>query len=379
MLSSVEPLVEQIHASPTEFVVSLSGGGAGMLAGLLEVPGASRTVLEAAIPYAEEALVAWLGGRPDQFCSSRTARAMSMVAFRRACQYRGPSAPVAGLACTASLATDRPKRGPHRAHLALQTASQTAFWTLHLEKETRSRADEETIVDRLLLNILAEACGLPGSLDLGLRAGETLEQSRAVAPASWQALLLGQSETALHGKPVPRPRGDAVRGVFPGEFNPLHSGHRRMAQIAEEILGVPVEFEISITNVEKPPLDYFEIDRRVRQFEGEQSVWLSRATRFVEKSRLFPGATFVVGIDTLRRIASPKYYNNDPAACQAALEAVAARGCRFLAFGRNLGTGFVSVRDLELPPVLAAICREVPAERFREDVSSTAIRRAGQW
>ena len=34
--------------------------------------------------------------------------------------------------------------------------------------------------------------------------------------------------------------------------------------------------------------------------------------------------------------------------------------------------------DLDLPDVLRSICREVPAKEFREDVSSTALRRSGQ-
>jgi nicotinamide mononucleotide (NMN) deamidase PncC len=376
MPSSVEDLVREIHDAAREFVITLSGGGVVGLADLLTMPGASRTVLEAAIPYSEEALIAWLGGRPDQFCSSRTARAMAMVAFRRGCQYRDSHAPVAGIACTASLATDRPKLGPHRAHVALQTASVTAYWSLLLEKGARTRREEETVVSRLLLNAMADACGIDESLDLGLRPDEAVENLRTVAPPPWQSLLLGEVEMISQGQARPR---EAKRAVFPGEFNPLHVGHQRMAQIAEDILGVPVELEISITNVDKPPLDYLEIQRRVSQFGPDQAVWLSRAARFTEKSRLFPMSTFVVGIDTLRRIAAPRYYGNDPAACAAAIDLIASRGCRFLVFGRNLGTGFVTFRDLELPPKLSALCTEVPAEKFREDITSTSIRRSGQW
>jgi nicotinic acid mononucleotide adenylyltransferase len=175
-----------------------------------------------------------------------------------------------------------------------------------------------------------------------------------------------------------RGSSEGLRAVFPGEFNPLHVGHRRMAEIAKRLLGTPVEFEISINNVEKPPLDYYEIQRRVGQFAPEQTVWLTRAARFVEKARLFPGATFIVGIDTVRRIASPRFYAG-AAACEEAIESIAARGCRFLVFGRNLGTGFVSLGNLDLPSSLQAICQEVPADEFREDVSSTNMRRAGLW
>jgi hypothetical protein len=162
---------------------------------------------------------------------------------------------------------------------------------------------------------------------------------------------------------------------MPGAFNPLHDGHRRMMQIAEEMLGQPAVTELSILNVDKPPLDYMEIERRLGQFPAERPVVLSRAATFDEKSRLFAGATFVVGADTLRRIADPRYYGNDPSACQRAIERIVGQGCRFLVFGRDCGAGFACLSDLDLPETLRTICRDVPAEVFREGVSSTALRK----
>ena len=348
MSLSAQELVTQIHAAPMRMVLAASGGGTGTIAALLQVPGSSRTILEAIVPYCEGSMVAFLGGRPDQFCSERTARAMAMAAFRRARGYEPDSGrSVAGVACTSALLTDRPKSGPHRTHVALQTASQTAFWSLQLTKGARSRAEEEALVDCLLLNAVADACQLPGRLDVTLLAGETIVADRVNAPQAWQDLLLGKVESVCQGAPPDRINGP--RAIFPGEFNPMHIGHQRMAELAQQRLGVPVEFEIATTNVEKPPLDYWEIGRRLTQFTPDQTVWLTRATRFVDKSRLFAGATFVVGIDTLRRLAAPRYYGDDPAACRAAIEAIASRRCRFLVFGRNLGTGFVGLGDLELP------------------------------
>src|SRR4051794_13060530 len=78
-----QQLVERIHATTTPLVVSITGGGSGAIAALLEVPGASATVLEAVIPYSATALEQWLGGPIDHFCSERTARAMAMAAFER--------------------------------------------------------------------------------------------------------------------------------------------------------------------------------------------------------------------------------------------------------------------------------------------------------
>ena len=372
MLLSPDQLVQQVHDSPKRIVLAATGGGSRAIADLLEVPGGSRTLLEAVIPYSAPAMVVFLGGRPDEFCSAGTARAMAMVAFHRARQYEEPGAEPAGIACTASLATDRPKRGPHRVHAALQTATMTAAWWLQLHKDRRTRAEEERLVGRLLLNVIAEACGLESRLQLDLLEGEHVEATRTLASRPWQDLLLGKVEIVRLGEGV-GPAG----AVFPGAFNPLHDGHRRMIEVAQEILQQPVAVEMSIVNVDKPPLDYAEIERRLGQFSAEQLVYLTRAATFEEKSRLFPGATFVIGADTLRRIAVPRYYGENLAAYQCAVERIAERGCRFLVFGRDLGTGFIRLADLDLPEQLRAICREVPLEVFRLDASSTAIRQLG--
>jgi len=44
-----------------------------------------------------------------------------------------------------------------------------------------------------------------------------------------------------------------------------------------------------------------------------------------------------------------------------------------------MGTGFVRLSDLDLPDALRIVCREVPADAFREDVSSTELRKSGAW
>jgi hypothetical protein len=378
---STDQLVQQIHDAPTRIVLSATGGGSRAIADLLEVPGASRTLLEAFVPYSAEAMIDYLGSRPDEFCSQRTARAMAMASFLQA-RKLGRSNPalmslvddLAGVACTAGLVTDRPRRGAHRTHVALQTSSSTTTWSLELLKDRRSRPEEERVAGQLLLNAVAESCGIEARLALDLLEGEKVEESRTHALQLWQDLLLGKVDSVTQGKPAgPNPL------IFPGAFNPIHIGHRRIAQVGSDMLKKTVVMEISILNPDKPPLDYFEIDRRTQQFDSAQSLFLTRAATFEEKARLFPGATFLVGTDTLRRIAMDRYYHNNPVACRTCLEYIAGRGCKFLVFGRDMGTGFMQLADLDLPDVLRDICQEVPPEIFREDVSSTSIRKSGKW
>ena len=79
-----QDLVRGIHASGCQLVMSITGGGSGVIGALLEVPGASATVLEAVVPYSQRALEDCLSGTVDQACSESTARALAMASFDRA-------------------------------------------------------------------------------------------------------------------------------------------------------------------------------------------------------------------------------------------------------------------------------------------------------
>ncbi|MGE0607456.1 MAG: CinA family protein [Pirellulales bacterium] len=380
-------LVRALHDRSLGMVLAVTGGGSGAISALLSVPGASRTVLEAVVPYSAAATADWLGSPPEKYCSARTARAMAAAAFQRSLDLgaRGdpprPGGQTAGVGCTASLASDRPKLGPHRAHVAVQTAAATATWSLELAKDRRTRAEEEQLIAGLILNALAESAELEQRVKLGLFTHEEIDVELTAAPAAWQELLLGrQPLTAAHNAGFDHAEAavNGRRAIFPGAFNPLHAGHQQMAELAGQMLQAAVEYEISIVNVDKPPLDYTEMALRSEQFADNQRLWFSRAATFVEKSRLFPDATFIVGTDTIVRLAAPRYYGHDQAACLAAIAEIAQNGGRFLVFGRSGPAGFETLADLDLPPPLATLCQEVSGDTFRLDISSTELRQAAE-
>jgi len=94
-----------------------------------------------------------------------------------------------------------------------------------------------------------------------------------------------------------------------------------------------------------------------------------------KKAELVPGCIFIVGSDTLLRIGDQVYYDGDAAKRDAAIERIARCGCRFLVFGRMIGSDFRSLADCDVPASLRALCDEVPEPTFREDISSTGLRR----
>jgi hypothetical protein len=238
-----------------------------------------------------------------------------------------------------------------------------------LLKGARTREQEERLATALILNSIADACDVEGSLEASPR-DEPITRRSKTAPPAWTELILGERTLVR----VPDSAANAPAHVlFPGAFNPIHSAHRRMAESASKRLGKPVTFELSIANVDKPPLDYLEIADRLAQFAGDH-VLLTRAPRFVEKARLAPGCTFVVGSDTIIRIADAKYYSGGVEQRDAAIAAIVATGCRFLVFGRLIDSAFCSLSGASIPPVLRKICDEVPESEFREDISSTQLR-----
>jgi hypothetical protein len=173
-----DDLVGRIHATPTMLVIAVTGGGVAVIADLLAVPGASRTVLEASVPYAPTALANLLGADPEQATSAPTAAAMAEACRRRAEILRvGPDVPVAGVACTAALVTDRPRRGDHRAHVGAATGTGTEVWTLGLARGLRDRAGEDRLVSDLVLGAVARACGLAADAP-ALGPGDELSLSR---------------------------------------------------------------------------------------------------------------------------------------------------------------------------------------------------------
>src|SRR5262245_15364828 len=113
MDAEIGPLIAAIHQAPFQCVLALSGGGTSASAALLTTPGGSRTILEVQVPYGERALCEFLGRRPAQFCSLATSQEMARRAYERG-RWLAPTARILGLGCTASLASDRPKKGEHR-------------------------------------------------------------------------------------------------------------------------------------------------------------------------------------------------------------------------------------------------------------------------
>jgi len=170
-------MIAEAQASGRQVVLAITGGGTGAIAELLRVPGGSRLLLEAVVPYEPRSLAEFLGSAPAQACSAETARAMAVRARVRAATLAQPKALPIGLGATASLASDRPKRGEHRCHIAVSSYAATDSISIVLAKGRRDRPGEEDLVARAIVLCLIRGCGVSApSPETLLDAGDTLSE-----------------------------------------------------------------------------------------------------------------------------------------------------------------------------------------------------------
>ena len=421
--------ISQMHRAGAAWVVAVTGGGSGGIGRLLAVPGGSASTLEAIVPYSAESLRSFLGRAPEQACSAATALALAATAWRRAGQLLASAPPTApaglvpavtpgkpvpsagfsssaplsgaaaglasqpstssptpqaaarwpvGVGCTAALVSDRPKRGEHRCHVAVHSAFGTRLVSLTLSKGARTRAEEEQVVADTWLRLLAAEVRVEPPPHPGWLPEDRQESRWQLCDVDLRDLYQGRAPVAW--RTPAQQSGDRfdparVVGILPGSFNPVHVGHQQLRRVAERVLGGPVAWEISVLNVDKPPLDALTLADRCASL-GDAPVALTGVARFVDKARILPGRTFVVGADTAERIVSPKYYGEDVAALRQALTSIREQGCRFLVAGRLAGTEFQELSDLSIPPEFADLFQSLPETLFRSDLSSTQIRQA---
>ncbi len=378
MDEQVRAQVERLHATPLMAVVAVTGGGFQAIAWLLGVAGASGTVIEAIVPYSEGALRDLLGYSPEKHVSPETAIHMARAAYERARKHGPPDRPVVGIGCSASIRTDREKRGDHGCYVSAWSERGTTTYSVTLTNGLRERDAEEEIVSRLVLRALVEADGPEPEMHLphNISLGETEVIARNHVDPLGQ-FFLGEIDSLTVRSDGSITAGvDHVGGVLSGSFDPLHIGHEGLARVAAGMLDTEVVFELAVANVDKKPLEEQVIRERLAQFHGRGTVVVTREPRFDGKAALLPGCTFVTGWDTAARLFATRYYGDDEGRMMAAMSEVRDQGCAFLVAGRVVDGEFKSLDGLEIPAEFSDMLTAIPEGVFRQDLSSTDLRLA---
>ena len=389
-------LVDKIHATPTKVVLFIAGGGLGIFEVLTHRGGGSATLLAGLIPNDPEETIELLGHTPEKLASEETARTMAMVAFQRALKRSKGNYPVIGVACSSVLQKTPYERvgRKHLVYAALQTDSKTISCVLDLGEGVSEpnqdgeilRMTEEKITVRLILNLIAEGCGLKEQVRLGYDCKDSDLCRR-------ESGLIGVSiSKILQGSAVPfdcYDNGEIITNhavcqnepwpcIFPGSFNPIHSGHWEMCELAMDMMNKDIEFEISLTNVDKPALDLISLEKRLQGFchsgksHGPIRVWVSNAATFTKKCEQFHNATFIVGYDTAKRICDPKYDKHGD--LNYVFHHFRSYHARFLVFGREINGVYNSGLD-EFPEQFRALATACIQPRKYTAISSSEIRR----
>ena len=148
-----------------------------------------------------------------------------------------------------------------------------------------------------------------------------------------------------------------------------------MARAAEEHLGKPVAFELSIANVDKPELGPEEVRRRLDQFAGRAEVWVTRGPAFWTRPAFSPERHSSSASIRPSGSSTPAITITTKKECFEALRSFAEQGCRFLVACRVDGVGRCVTRaDVGVPAGFEDLFEALPAERFRWDISSSQLR-----
>ncbi len=418
-----------IQTSTVEACFALAGGGSDALADLLRTPGASKFVSGASIPYSPDAMTDFLGCTPETFCCQETAWKMAQQCFQlqlarikndtvdNSQRSRGTQAVNGvvvnktekkslfayqpeelqnkwGVACTASLSTNRIKRGNYRAYIVIQSLADVYTFTVQFVKSpdeseqwtfdqfSELRAIQERIVSDVILSALRfvqlkqDEFYPEYSIADSLMPEFSVQYSHRTVDKSWYKLLSGEVDALIWGKDSKVAWTHPA--ILPGSFNPIHDGHRQMRKIAEQILSKPVFYELSILNADKPPVSMGELAYRLEEIASGSDpapVILSRCPYFIDKARHIPGTTFVLGADTIERLNDVRKYYQNQEEFDSVLNELERLKTRFLVFGRpDTGGNYIGLKDLTISKKLLDLCQEVPQETFCNSLRSTDIR-----
>jgi hypothetical protein len=104
---------------------------------------------------------------------------MAHAAYRQAAKLSSFGTDVVGVGCTCALATDREKRGEHKAFITTYNGLQERSFSLLLAKGARSRLGEDTLVSKLLIRAVAESMGLSAQVCVCVGGGGLGVERRA--------------------------------------------------------------------------------------------------------------------------------------------------------------------------------------------------------
>mgnify|MGYP003971356623 CR=1 FL=1 len=160
--------------------------------------------------------------------------------------------------------------------------------------------------------------------------------------------------------------------IFSGSWDPLTQEHMYVASIAEVFCNSKVYFEVSMDTIRGPSLDLLDAERLIQQFDNMYFV-ITKAPTFLEKAKIFPNVTFVVGIDTWLKVIDPKYYAFP---LDELINRFNQYGSKFLVFGRQEGERWLTMSEDQTYDIARKVPQHTISDTPEEDYEPEDVMRS---
>ncbi len=299
MSNHLNTMLEALKASNTKVYVAAAGAGAGIQKMLWGVPGASKFLAGASFPYSKEAFDEFVGYTPEHYVSRDAAIGLAIAAYLKASTSCSTGQQAVGLGVSAAVTTERERRGGKRIEAVVVTADKVLAVS-----RTISDADGRlTPAEYRMIDGSAHVDGTGVDLLFHAVLGEPYKLAQDITEEA-RAHFFGRPLFTRYGQRLKHPtHGDPAQrlALYPGNFNPPHAGH--FAVSSEKTL-----FQVSAAPPHKPVLSLGDMLQRVCYLRGKRDVmFLPGAPLYIDKARLFPHATFILGADAMDRMLDPKW------------------------------------------------------------------------
>lgn len=171
--------------------------------------------------------------------------------------------------------------------------------------------------------------------------------------------------------------------LFSGSFNLMHDGHIAIADYIYSKYNVPVDFEISFNNVDKPSITKDDVYLRYKVMVEKRKpsfgkLYMTDDARYLEKARVLPDVTFVCGFDTIKALADASYYKEDK--FDNVLQELNDLGIKWLVFPRHKEDGKLSTEeDFKYLPRLLLRNLKIATDFKAINISSSELRKQSYY
>jgi len=288
--------IKLINKSPGKIYLTTAGGGQSFFHHFMSISGSSNTIAGGNIPYSKEHLIDFCKQSINKFCCSDTALLLAVQSYKLGLLADND---ILGIGITSSLSYDneRPNR-EHYSYIAIHSYDYSLTCNIKFFQNT-TRAEQEFAISEILLDLLYKL--FLKYIPINITHSNAIVELDCIKRSDFMELT-----------DIPLTESRIV--LFPGSFNPYHTGHAEMVKLAEEKTNLTVIHEITTHNADKGMLNYFEIKKRINSIHDlnpNAVVVISNESTIVGKIHTIknPDRYFyvIVGSDTWTRIANPIY------------------------------------------------------------------------